>query len=181
MRTIAQHVEAALSGQSVEFEVEIPYERIGPHVMHCAYAPEYDASGRAEGFVAVITDVTQQRRAEVALRESEQRFARFMQHLPGLAWIKDIQGRYVYANDAAVRAFGTPRAELYGKTDDDVFPPETAEQFKSNDQLALLSGTSVQVIEALEHEDGILQYSLVSKFSLLGADGPARAGRRDGD
>ncbi|TMQ35060.1 MAG: response regulator, partial [Planctomycetota bacterium] len=33
------------------------------------------------------------------LRESEQRFARFMQYLPGLAWIKDLQGRYVYAND----------------------------------------------------------------------------------
>ena len=46
-----------------------------------------------------------------------------MQHLPGLAWIKDLQGRYVYANDAAVRAFRTPRGELYGRTDEEVFPP----------------------------------------------------------
>ena len=36
--------------------------------------------------------VVQRRRAEEALRESEQRFARFMQHLPGLAWIKDARG-----------------------------------------------------------------------------------------
>jgi hypothetical protein len=28
-----------------------------------------------------------------------------MRHLPGLAWIKDLQGRYVYANDAAEKAF----------------------------------------------------------------------------
>ena len=55
--------------------------------------------------------VVQRRRAEEALRRSEQRFARFMQHLPGLAWIKDSQGRYVYANEAAERAFGTPRDE----------------------------------------------------------------------
>jgi PAS domain S-box-containing protein len=57
------------------------------------------------------------------LRESEGRFARFMHHLPGLAWAKDVQGRYVYANAAAERAFGRPAAELYGKTDAEVFPP----------------------------------------------------------
>ena len=46
------------------------------------------------------------RRAEEALRLSEQRFARFLRHLPGLAWIKDERGRYVFANAAAVAAFG---------------------------------------------------------------------------
>src|SRR5262249_25686374 len=64
----------------------------------------------------VILDVTDRKRIEEALRQSEQRFARFMQHLPGLAWIKDAQGRYVYVNDAAEAAFQRPRAELYGKT-----------------------------------------------------------------
>ena len=167
---IARHVEAVLAGQPVEFEVEIPYERIGRHIMHAAYAPEFDASGRVEGFVAVITDVTERKRAEDALRASEQRFARFMQHLPGLAWIKDGQGRYVYANDAAASAFGTPQAELYGKTDDDVFPPETAERFKSNDARALSGGT-IQVVEELEHDDGLVHYSLVCKFPLSESDG----------
>jgi PAS domain S-box-containing protein len=52
------------------------------------------------------------RAAEQALRESEERFARFMQHLPGLAWIKDLQGRYVYANDAAEQEFQTSRQQL---------------------------------------------------------------------
>ena len=170
MRIIARHVESVLAGQPVEFEVEIPYERIGRHIMHAAYAPEFDASGRVEGFVAVITDVTERKRAEDALRASEQRFARFMQHLPGLAWIKDGQGRYVYANDAAASAFGTPQAELYGKTDDDVFPPETAERFKSNDARALSGGT-IQVVEELEHDDGLVHYSLVCKFPLSESDG----------
>jgi len=51
-------------------------------------------------------------RAEQKLRESEDRFALFMQHLPGLAWIKDSDGRYVYANDAAQVAFQTRQADL---------------------------------------------------------------------
>jgi PAS domain S-box-containing protein len=116
-------------------------------------------------------DVTEAKRAEMELRESEQRFTGFMHHLPGLAWIKDVQGRYVYANDAAVTAFRTPRAELYGKTDQEVFPAETAAQFQANDRQAISSGTGVQVVETLEQEDGDVRYSLVSKFPILGPDG----------
>ncbi|HEY7312421.1 MAG TPA: PAS domain-containing protein [Gemmataceae bacterium] len=122
-------------------------------------------------------DVTERRRSDAALRQSEERFARFMQHLPGLAWIKDLQGRYVYANDAAVKVFRRSRNDLYGRTDEEVFPPETAAQFTDNDQRALSSGSEVQAIETLEHEDGILHYSLVSKFPILGADSkPALSG-----
>jgi PAS domain S-box-containing protein len=106
-----------------------------------------------------------------ALRESEERFARFMQHLPGLAWIKDLQGRYVYANDAAEKAFQTPRARLYGKTDLEVFPAAVAAQFRENDERALAQGAGVQVVETLAHEDGVLHHSIVSKFPIPGPDG----------
>ncbi len=110
---------------------------------------------------------------DARLRRSEERFARFMQHLPGLAWIKDGQGRYVFANDAALRAFGTRREELYGRTDEEVFPAETAAQFRENDLRALAGGSGVQTIETLEHEDGVLHHSLVSKFAIPGPDGGA--------
>jgi PAS domain S-box-containing protein len=109
--------------------------------------------------------MAEQQRALHALRLSEERFARFMQHLPGLAWIKDARGRYLYANDAAVRAFGVPCAKLYGKTDDEVFPPATAAQFKENDRRAL-AGAGVQAVETLRHPDGVVHHSLVAKFSI---------------
>ena len=123
----------------------------------------------------VSRDITERKRAEEALRESERRFAGFMQHLPGLAWIKDVEGRYVYVNDAAERVFRMPRAELYGKTDEEVFPPETAAQFRANDRrCGSASGAKgVQVVETLEHEDGVLHHSLVTKFPILGPDGRA--------
>jgi PAS domain S-box-containing protein len=107
------------------------------------------------------------------LRDSEQRFARFMHHLPGLAWLKDLQGRYVYANEATEKAFRTPRAELYGRTDTDIFPPETAAYFQENDRRALVSATGIQVIELLEHQDGVRRHSIVSKFPVVGPDGKA--------
>jgi PAS domain S-box-containing protein len=115
----------------------------------------------------------ERRQAEEALRDSEQRFARFMQHLPGLAWIKDARGRYVYANDAALKVFRAPQAELYGKTDEEVFPPDVAVQFKENDLKARAGGAGVQVIETLEHADGVVHHSLVSKFPIPGPDDQA--------
>ena len=104
-------------------------------------------------------------RVEEALRETEQRFTRFMHHLPGLAWIKDSQGRYVYANDSALTAFGVTREQLYGSTDQAIFPPEVAAQFQGNDQVALDGGQGISVIETLQQADGI-HHSIVSKFPI---------------
>src|SRR5205085_3459326 len=98
-------------------------------------------------------------------------FSRIMQNLLGLAWVKDVDGHYVYANDDAVKVFKTPREELYDRTDDEVLPPETAAQFKKNHQLALTSRAGVHVVETLRHDDGIEHHSLVSKFPIAGADG----------
>lgn len=125
----------------------------------------------AERTAALAAEIAERKRSEARLSESEQRFVRFMRHLPGLAWIKDLQGFYVYANEAAEKAFHTPRTELYGKTDDDVFPPETAAQFKENDRRALASETGIQTVETLEHEDGVVHHSIVSKFPISGLDG----------
>jgi PAS domain S-box-containing protein len=115
--------------------------------------------------------VLQHQMAEQALQESEQRFARFMQNLPGLAWIKDAEGRYVYANHGAEKAFRVSSAQLYGKTDEEVFPSETAARFRDNDRLAMSRPSGVQIIESLMHDDGVLHHSVVSKFPIPGKDG----------
>jgi PAS domain S-box-containing protein len=134
----------------------------------------HDAAGAPVRMIGVCMDISERKRAEAALRESEQRFARFMEQFPGLAWIKDAEGRYVYANDGAQRAFRTPEAQLYGRGDDEIFPPDTAAQFRDNDRRALASDLGIQVVETMEHEDGVIHHSLVSKFPIYGADGRAR-------
>jgi PAS domain S-box-containing protein len=128
-------------------------------------------SGKTIGLVVVFRDVTERKVIENKLRESEERFSKFMQHLPGLAWIKDADGRYVFANAAAEVAFQSPMDGLVGKTDEEVFPPETAAAFAENDRLALESGSGRQAIETLEDEKGVQRYSLVSKFPIPMTDG----------
>jgi PAS domain S-box-containing protein len=171
------YFEQVLSGKVVRYEDQVHFQGIGLRWINAVYTPTRDFEGVPDGWVEVVFDLTQRKRMEEALRESEQRFVRFMHQLPGLAWIKDVQGRYVFANDSALKVFRCTREQLYGHGDDDVFPAETAAQFKQNDQWALSSEAGVQVLETLEHSDGIVHHSVVSKFPILGPEGgPALVG-----
>jgi two-component system CheB/CheR fusion protein len=114
-------------------------------------------------------------RTAQALRESERRFSAFMRHLPGAAWMKGDDGRYVYANPEAERIFKHTIEQLRGRSDEEIFPPDTAAQFRENDQRAKESGQT-SVIETLQQEDGV-HHSIVSKFSIPADDrAPAAIG-----
>jgi PAS domain S-box-containing protein len=111
-------------------------------------------------------DITERKSMEEALRHSEERFSCFMEHLPGAAWIKDIEGRYIYANPQAENIFNTALADLLGKTDADVFPAATAEQFRENDRQALEGGSALRTVEVLQQADGLDHHSVVHKFPI---------------
>jgi PAS domain S-box len=133
----------------------------------------YSEKGEPVRLYGIGIDITERKQAEEALGESERRFAEFMQNLPGLAWIKDKNGRYVFVNDAAEQTFGIAKAELYGRTDDDIFPAETAVIFKENDLKALVEKAGIQTVETLKHNDGVVHHSIVNKFPIFGPDGNA--------
>ena len=172
-RAALDGLQALLNGERREFTMEYPChapDRERWFMMHAAVAECAPAA-----IIISHTDITEGKRAEVALRESEERFASFMRHLPGLAWIKDTQGRYLFANEAALLAFQRRRDELYGETDDAIFDADTATLFRLNDKKALSCETGHIGIETLKHDDGVLHHSLVSKFAIRDVDGVAKA------
>jgi PAS domain S-box-containing protein len=58
------HVDAALSGERVVFETEIPYASLGTRWMHVIYEPERNAEGVVIGLVGVSTDITARKNIE---------------------------------------------------------------------------------------------------------------------
>ncbi len=114
----------------------------GTYRWHLSRAvPVSDGNGSFKWY-GTATDIHDIKDADERVRESEQRFSRFMHHFPGLAWIKDRMGRYVYINEAAERAFKRSADEVYGKTDAEIFPKEVAEAFTKNDLRSLQSDTA---------------------------------------
>ncbi|MBS1795400.1 MAG: PAS domain S-box protein [Acidobacteria bacterium] len=98
---IDRYVETVLTGQPVEFELEIPYPKIGNHYMHCSYAPEFDEDGRVVGWVAAVTDISERRRMEEAIRESESGLRKMADAMPQVVWIADENGEVYYYNHRA--------------------------------------------------------------------------------
>jgi len=135
-------------------------------------SPLRDESGGVIGALNVLVDITDRKRAERELVGSERRFAQFMEQLPGYAWIKDAEGRYVYVNTAIEKE----RGAMVGKTDAEIFGAAKSEAFTENDRRVLLAGAAFETVESAELEDGV-QHWLVNKFPIPGPDGsPAHVG-----
>ena len=132
--------------------------------------------GRVDYVSGVFFDITERRRAEEALRESEARFASFMRHAPGTAVMRDFKGRYLFANEAWEKRQRRTRQDWEGKTIAEVWPPHLAARFYEGDLQVIAQGKPVQTIEEIPQEDGIHNW-LVTKFPIPDQDGrPALIG-----
>ncbi|MGV3663965.1 MAG: response regulator [Prosthecobacter sp.] len=63
-------LQAALAGHQVEFEVQVPYDTMGPRWMNVVYAPEILPNGTVIGVVGVMTDTTQRKNGEKDLEKA---------------------------------------------------------------------------------------------------------------
>jgi PAS domain S-box-containing protein len=131
--------------------------------------PMRDAEGRIVRWYGTNTDIEDRKRAEDALRKSEKFFAAFMDHLPGFAWMKDIEGRYVYVNKKE-SDLDVYRDGAIGKTDADLWPEEIASAYRANDQQVIATKKALQAVEP-SLAKGEKSYMLVSKFPIFDQDG----------
>ena len=117
-----------------------------------------------------ITDISDLKQVEQKLQASERLFASFVGHLPSVAVIRDLEGRYLFANAAWEQAFQKSREEWLGKTSEELWPPEVAAKFKGQDRLVIESREALQTLGSLRHPDGLHQW-ISYRFPIVDQDG----------
>ena len=92
-------------------------------------SPVLNEQGVATHFVAVKENITERKRAELALRRSQQRFQRALENIPDIVVIYDRNLRIQYINAAAHRLTGLPASSFIGRRSDEIWPPEVCEAY----------------------------------------------------
>jgi PAS domain S-box-containing protein len=100
---------------------------------------------KAELYANVRKQLTERRRAEDRIRESEQRYRTFMESSPDPIVVYDMDGVATYVNPAFEQTFGMSRQSLLGKKIDFV-PPEAWPATQEAIQ-AMLSGQKINLFE----------------------------------
>src|SRR6185503_7871073 len=99
-------------------------------------------------FIAEQTALAIERKhAEEALKQRHREVMTLLDSLPGYAFFKDAQGRYVMANQNFCRAIGQTSETIVGKTDHDVFPADLAAKYRADDAKLLASRKPLHVGE----------------------------------
>lgn len=143
-------------------------------IVHEKAEVSFDGQGKPVRMFGTVQDITGQRRAEEALRESEERLSGILDNMGNVVYLKDLDGRHILVNRQFETVAGKKREEVYGKTNYDLFPKELSDIYSANDREALKSEEPMQFVESIPQSDGVHTYISI-KFPIRDTRGNAYA------
>jgi PAS domain S-box-containing protein len=116
-------------------------------------------------------DISERKRAEDALRESEGRLRAILQHAPVIIYLKDLEKRFTLVNRAFEVAFNRSEAEVIGKTSSDLVSTESASVHEAHDEQVIQTGEPHQFEETALQADGQEHTVISIKFPMYHTTG----------
>ncbi len=111
---VKPHLDRCLSGETVGYEVEVDFPGKGMRWMMMQYLPYRTATDRVSGVVSCGIDITDRKKSEQALKESEKIFESTVSLAPVGIAIVDHNGNLTRCNKALAEMIGYSPAELAG-------------------------------------------------------------------
>jgi PAS domain S-box-containing protein len=154
-------------------EVETPARKKSGETfyIHLSLSLLRGPDGTPRGMIGYSMDVTERKRAEASLRDSEALYHSLVESLPQNVFRKDRAGRFTFANQRFAALLGRSVEEILGKTDFDFYPRELAEKYRQDDQRVLDTGATFETVEEHDPPGGPKLYVEVVKTPVHDARG----------
>lgn len=122
--------------------------------------------------IAAIRDITERFRVGHSLAEERNRLRTLVDNLPDMIFIKDMEGRVISCNAAAIKFKGLAESEQAGKTVFDLNPADLARGYAEDDMRVLREGVTIQNREEqiLDHAD-VMHWHITTKAPLRDQEG----------
>ncbi|MBW4617552.1 MAG: PAS domain S-box protein [Desmonostoc vinosum HA7617-LM4] len=123
-QVVQVYVDRVLAGETVTYEAEMPYP-FGNKYVSATFIPDFDRHNRVRGLYGLVTDISDRKRIEDALRQSEANYRNLIKTANSIIIRSDMQGRIQYLNDYGLRFFGYEEHQILGRTLLETIVPET--------------------------------------------------------
>jgi len=114
-------------------------------------------SGEIKGILSIGNDITKRKKAEAALRESEEKFRTLITNIPDIVWTTDINGNTTYIGENVKEIYGFTREEIY-ESGSSLFleriHPEDIEYVNHAYKKLFLENTKFDIEYRIQRKDG---------------------------
>jgi PAS domain S-box-containing protein len=124
------------------------------------YQPIFDPDGQVSGIFVQGHDVTEQKRSEEALRESEERFRAIANSIDQLIWATQPDGHHDYYNQRWYEYTGVPEGSTDGEAWNGMFHPDDQERAWGVWRHCLATGEPYHIEYRLRHRSGEYRWVL---------------------
>jgi diguanylate cyclase (GGDEF)-like protein/PAS domain S-box-containing protein len=135
-------------GAVQNFESEMVRYKTGEHMWVREHSHVVrDQNGYTLYYEGTVEDITEERKAQAKLQQSETLLSNLMAAIPDHVWIKDLAGAYILCNTTFAENLGVQPADIVGTDDSYWADAARAAHYAKTDQLAISAGRPVMFEE----------------------------------
>ena len=164
--------QQVLDGEITTYRNERRYRHKQGHIVWGEVSSSLfrNEDGEPEHFIAHTIDITERKRIEEALKESEERFRSVIDNSPSFINLKDADGRFQLVNRKNVEMLGLEPPDIVGKSVFDLFPKKGAEEAIAHHRKVLETKSVITEERQAFIKQGTRDF-LITKFPILDGSG----------